>query len=64
MSDLKACDKVGSRAQMYHIPTGRLANDFVVEKAQDSVHILNAISPAWTCSIPFAKMVVETYIQY
>jgi L-2-hydroxyglutarate oxidase len=63
MSDLKTCDKVGIRAQMYHIPTGRLANDFVVEKTQDSVHILNAISPAWTCSIPFAKMVVEKYIQ-
>lgn len=55
--------KVGIRAQMFHLPSGRLANDFVVEKGPDSVHILNSISPAWTCSIPFAKMVVEQYIQ-
>lgn len=60
---LKACDKVGIRAQMYHKPSGRLANDFVVEKGESSVHILNAISPAWTCSIPFAEMIVAEYIR-
>jgi (S)-2-hydroxyglutarate dehydrogenase len=59
---LTACDKVGIRAQMYHKPTGRLANDFVIEKGESSVHILNAISPAWTCSMPFAEMVVSEYI--
>jgi (S)-2-hydroxyglutarate dehydrogenase len=63
MTNLLPCDKVGIRAQMYHLPTGQLANDFVVEKAENSVHILNSISPAWTCSIPFAKMIVDQYIQ-
>lgn len=63
MEHLLSCDKVGIRAQMYHIPSGRLANDFVVEKGENSVHILNAISPAWTCSFPFAKMVVEQYLK-
>lgn len=59
---LEPCDKVGIRAQMYHRPSGRLANDFVVERGQGSVHILNAISPAWTCSMPFAKMLVAEYV--
>ncbi len=60
---LNFSDKVGIRAQMFHKPSGRLANDFVVERGPDSVHILNAISPAWTCSGPFAKMIVNEYIE-
>lgn len=59
---LKSCDKVGIRAQMYHKPSGQLANDFVIQREQASVHILNAISPAWTCSFPFAEMVVARYV--
>jgi len=59
---LKPCNKVGIRAQMYHKPSGRLANDFVIERGESSLHILNAISPAWTCSMPFAKMLVAKYV--
>jgi (S)-2-hydroxyglutarate dehydrogenase len=51
--------KVGIRAQMYHKKQKKLVNDFVIEKGKDSTHILNSISPAWTCSIPFARMVVK-----
>lgn len=33
--------------------------DFVVEGDARSVHILNAVSPAFTCSFPFAEWVVQ-----
>jgi len=36
--------------------------DFVVEGDEDTIHILNAVSPAFTSSIPFANWVVEEYI--
>jgi hypothetical protein len=29
--------------------------DFVIEGDDKSMHILNAVSPAFTCSIPFAQ---------
>ena len=36
--------------------------DFVVERTGKFIHILNAVSPGWTASIPFANWVVEKYI--
>jgi hypothetical protein len=36
--------------------------DFVVEKHGKFTHILNAVSPGWTASIPFAKYVVSEYL--
>jgi hypothetical protein len=32
--------------------------DFVLEGDDSSMHVLNAVSPGWTCSIPFAQHVV------
>ena len=34
-------------------------SDFVVESAGRSLHVLNAVSPAFTCSLPFADHLVE-----
>jgi len=62
-SHLKACDKVGIRAQMFDLTDRRLVNDFLVEAGPRSTHVLNAISPAWTSSFPFARFVVEQYIE-
>lgn len=56
-------DKVGMRAQLYDRSTGQLVNDFVVERGPASVHVLNAISPAWTCSFPFARFLCDRYIE-
>ena len=47
----------GIRAQLLHVRTGKLVMDFVTEGDRDSFHILNAVSPAFTCSIPFAEHV-------
>lgn len=62
-TDLLPCDKVGIRAQLLNRATGRLVNDFVVERGPSSTHVLNAISPAWTSAFPFARFVTETFIE-
>ncbi len=50
--------KPGVRAQLLHVPTGRLEMDFVVEGDESSTHMLNAVSPAWTSSLAVADYVV------
>ena len=37
----------------------KLVDDFVLEGDQKSIHILNAVSPAFTCSLPFSKYIVD-----
>ena len=54
--------KPGIRAQLLDKQTLSLVQDFVVEGDQNSVHILNAVSPAFTCSFPFAEFVVKNHI--
>ena len=49
----------GIRAQLLNIETLKLEMDFVLEGDERSFHVLNAVSPAWTCSIPFAKHVCD-----
>lgn len=50
----------GIRAQLLNTKTLALVQDFVVEGDNESTHVLNAVSPAFTCSIPFGKWVVES----
>ena len=50
--------KPGVRAQLLHVPTGKLEMDFVVEGDDSSTHMLNAVSPAWTSSLAVADYVV------
>jgi len=52
----------GIRAQLLNTETRELVQDFVVEGDAKSLHILNAVSPAFTCSFPFAAWVVEHHI--
>jgi len=54
--------KPGIRAQLLNTHTKELVQDFVVEGDQRSIHVLNAVSPAFTCSFPFAAWVVEHYV--
>lgn len=49
----------GIRAQLMNISTRRLEMDFVIEGDHRSLHVLNAVSPAWTCALPFAGHVCE-----
>ena len=52
----------GIRAQLLDTRTLELVQDFVVEADDESVHILNAVSPAFTSSIQFAKWIVDEYL--
>lgn len=52
----------GIRAQLLDKETLELVQDFIVEGDDYSTHVLNAVSPAFTCSMPFAQWVVEHHI--
>jgi len=54
--------KPGIRAQLLDITTDELVVDFIIEGDSNSTHVLNAVSPAFTCAFPFAKHVVNNHI--
>lgn len=54
--------KPGIRAQLLNKHTRQLVQDFKVEGDELGLHILNAVSPAYTCSFAFAEMVVREYL--
>lgn len=56
--DLMPGKEPGIRAQLVDARTAELLNDFVVEPGVRSTHVLNAVSPAFTSSAPFAEHVV------
>jgi len=47
----------GIRAQLVNIKDRKLEMDFVLEGDNRSMHVLNAVSPGFTCCIPFARYV-------
>ena len=49
----------GIRAQLFDYKQKKLVDDFITEGDNKSFHVLNAVSPAFTCSIPFAKLCVD-----
>ena len=49
----------GIRAQIINTKTKVIEMDYIVESDKNVVHILNAVSPGWTSSLPFARWVVE-----
>jgi (S)-2-hydroxyglutarate dehydrogenase len=60
--DFNQRGKVGVRAQLFDRKAKRLEMDFVVESDSDSTHVLNAVSPAWTTSLSFAKHVADEFL--
>jgi len=52
----------GIRAQLLDKEKSYLVQDFCVEADEKSVHILNAVSPALTCAIPFSQYILENYL--
>ncbi len=49
----------GIRAQLLNIREKKLEMDFVIEGDDQSIHILNAVSPGFTCALPFADYVCD-----
>lgn len=58
-SDLVPSTHVGIRAQLLNLDTGQLVMDFRVAHGEQSTHILNAVSPAFTSAMPFARWVLD-----
>ncbi|MEJ5227355.1 L-2-hydroxyglutarate oxidase [Thermodesulfovibrio sp.] len=61
-TDLLPSKKVGIRPQLIDIDRKELVMDFLVIKDVNTLHILNAISPAFTSAFAFAEYVVREYI--
>jgi L-2-hydroxyglutarate oxidase LhgO len=61
---IEACDKVGIRSQLVDWRTKEMVMDFLVQQDRDVVHILNPVSPAFTCSMELAKQVVKQYFSF
>jgi L-2-hydroxyglutarate oxidase LhgO len=59
LEDYRHWGKPGIRAQLLNIKTRKLEMDFLIQADSKSLHVLNAVSPAWTCALPFAKHVCD-----
>ncbi|MGE4538280.1 MAG: L-2-hydroxyglutarate oxidase [Desulfovibrio sp.] len=59
VSDYRKWGRPGIRAQLVDAAKRKLVMDFVIEGDARSLHVLNAVSPAFTCSIPFARHVAD-----
>lgn len=57
--DFPRWGKPGIRAQLYNIRTKSLEMDFRYEGDNRSFHVLNAVSPAFTCSLVFCRFLFD-----
>lgn len=60
--DFMPCEKAGIRPQLVDTKTQQLVMDFKVEQTSNSLHVLNAISPAFTSSFALAEYLVREKI--
>jgi len=60
-SEVESADKVGIRPQLVDWRTKQLLMDFIVERAGDTLHVMNPISPAFTSSMELARQVVAEH---
>jgi len=51
--------KPGIRAQLYNKKTNKLVTDFIIQHTANSTHVLNIISPGFTCSFSLAQEIVK-----
>lgn len=61
--DLISSAKTGIRSQLVDWKEKKLVMDYVVCAEGDSLHVLNAISPAFTSSMSFAKHVADILLE-
>ena len=59
MDSFRTWGKPGIRAQLFHKKERKMLMDFHLEGDSGSLHILNAVSPAFTCALPFAEFVLD-----
>jgi hypothetical protein len=59
--DIEPAAKIGIRPQLVDWTKKELVMDFCIYRDASTVHVLNAISPAFTSSLYFAKIIVDSY---
>jgi len=59
MDSFRRWGKPGIRAQLFHKKERKMLMDFYLEGDEKSLHVLNAVSPAFTCALPFAEFVLD-----
>ena len=52
----------GIRAQLFDLKNRDLVQDFVIQRNKNQIHILNSVSPSFTCAFSFADYVVNSYV--
>jgi L-2-hydroxyglutarate oxidase LhgO len=57
--DYRTWGRPGIRAQLLDLKERKLVMDFLIEGDEESLHVLNAISPAFTCSFPFGEFLCD-----
>ncbi len=60
-TDIEKTTKAGIRPQLVDWAKKELVMDFCIFTDSNTVHILNAVSPAFTASMSFAKIIVDKY---
>ncbi len=60
-SDFERAQKVGIRPQLVDWRTKELVMDFLVQAKDETVHVLNPISPAFTSSMDLARTLVREH---
>ncbi len=61
--DFTRWGKSGIRAQLVDLKKKKLVMDFVIEGDKRSMHVLNAVSPGFTCALPFARFVCDKVLE-
>jgi len=62
-ADFGRADKVGIRPQLVDWRTKQLVMDFLVEAKDESLHVLNPVSPAFTSSMHLAQVIVREHFR-
>ena len=60
-ADLQFSKKVGIRPQLFNKKNKKLENDFLCLSGENSTHIMNAISPAFTASFALADYIINQF---
>ncbi|BDQ35954.1 aminobutyraldehyde dehydrogenase [Pseudodesulfovibrio nedwellii] len=61
--DFISTSKMGIRPQLVNTDTCELVMDFVIKRHNNTIHILNSISPAFTSSMYFAELTVKDHVE-
>ena len=63
LENMEKTKKIGIRPQLIDKNTFELVDDFKIIRHNSIVHILNAISPAFTCSFGLAEYIYKNYFK-